>query len=166
MRCMMTGPRKDILDWDEYFMALAVLASMRSRDPSTQVGAVIINHKHIVLATGFNGFPRNIDPKTFSWAREGDFLDTKYAYICHAESNAIDNRGTNSLEDSTIYTTLYPCHECSKRVIQNGIKEVVYLSNKYGHLPEYIAAAKMFEAAGVNTRELDIDKTIILEIKK
>ncbi len=141
--------RQDYLSWDEYFMGIAVLSSYRSKDPSTQVGACIVNEKNRIMSMGYNGFPSGCDDDEFPWEREGDMYNTKYAYVCHAELNAILNcRGTN-LEGCRIYVALFPCNECAKAIIQSGIKEVVYLSDKYADSPGVRASKRMFEAAGV-----------------
>ena len=115
--------RKDYLTWDEYFMAISQLSSMRSKDPSTQVGACIVSGDNRILSIGYNGAPNGFDDKKFPWDREGDMLNTKYAYVCHAELNAILNYsgGSGSLKGSRIYTTLFPCNECTKAIIQSGI---------------------------------------------
>ena len=122
--------RENYLTWDEYFMSIAKLSSMRSKDPSTQVGACIVGLDNRILSIGYNGAPNGFSDDTFPWQREGDMLNTKYAYVCHAEMNAILNyRGTRKeLENSKIYVDLFPCNECAKLIVQAGIKEVVYLS--------------------------------------
>ena len=141
--------RQDYLSWDEYFMGIAVLSSYRSKDPSTQVGACIVNEKNRIMSMGYNGFPAGCDDDEFPWEREGDVYNTKYAYVCHAELNAILNcRGAN-LEGCRIYVALFPCNECAKAIIQSGIKEVVYLSDKYADSPGVRASKRMFNAAGV-----------------
>lgn len=157
--------REDVPSWDERCMASAVLASKGSRDPSTQVGAFIASPDNLPIASGYNGFPRGVSNEDFPWEREGDWLDTKYPYMCHAEQNAIDNRGANLLQGCRMYVTLFPCNECAKRIIQNGISEVIYLSDKYHDKDEMVASRRMFQAAGVKTRQLKINKTITLELK-
>ena len=163
----MIGPREDFLTWDERWMADAVLASKRSKDPSTQVGACIVDNENIPVSSGYNGFPKKISNSALPWDRKGEPLDTKYMYMCHAEQNAIDNSNCNRerMSESKIYTTLYPCNECAKRIIQTGIKEVIYLSDKYHDKDECVAARKMFELSGVKTRQLKINKTIVIELK-
>lgn len=165
----MLGPRDDYLRWDEYYMAKAVLIAERSKDPNTQVGAAIADDKNKPVGEGYNGLPRGVDNNLISWDREGEFLDTKYPFICHAERNAI----TNSVADddrmgkSRIYTSLFPCHECAKDIIQSGINEVVYLSDKYHDTNSAKAARKMFELAKVKTRQLMFKepKIITIELK-
>lgn len=142
--------RKDYISWDEFFMGVAKLASQRSKDPNTQVGACIVKD-NIILSVGYNGFPRGCSDDEFPWTREGE--DNKYKYVVHAELNAILNSQGRNLNGSTLYVTLFPCNECAKAIIQSGIKEVVYLSDKYKDLPSTIAAKTMFEAAGVKFRE-------------
>jgi dCMP deaminase len=140
--------RKDYISWDQYFMGVAKLSAMRSKDPHTQVGACIINKDKRIVGIGYNGLPRGCDDKLFPWNKEGDFVDTKYPYVVHAEANAILNATTN-LKGSTIYVTLFPCNECTKLIIQSGIEEIIYESNKYLGRQENDAALKMLEAAKI-----------------
>ncbi len=147
--------RIDYISWDEYFMGIAALSAKRSKDPNTQVGACIVNDLNRIMSVGYNGFPRGCDDDIFPWEREGEELGTKYPYVCHAELNAIlNNRGAN-LENCRIYVTLFPCNECAKAIIQSGIREVVYISDKYSMTKGTIASKKMFEAAGVTLRMLN-----------
>jgi dCMP deaminase len=143
-------PRNRI-SWDECFMKIAHTIADRSQDPSTQAGAVVVNGKNIVLGMGYNGWPRGIESHELPWEKEGEYDKTKYAYVCHAEENAIYN-ANNSTENSKIYCTLFPCNECAKTIIQNGIKEVVYASDKYAELPAYKASKKMLKLAKVKLR--------------
>ena len=123
--------RSDYLSWDEYFMGVALLSAQRSKDPNTQVGACIINEKKKIVGIGYNGLPIGCDDDTFPWDRDGDFLATKYPYVCHAELNAILNKISADLDKCTVYVTLFPCNECAKVIIQSGIQEIIYLTNKY-----------------------------------
>ncbi|PRP77376.1 deoxycytidylate deaminase [Planoprotostelium fungivorum] len=123
--------RENYLSWDEYFMSVAFLSAMRSKDPNTQVGACIVNTDNRIVGIGYNGLPTGCEDDQFPWARHGDPLDTKYPFVCHAEMNAILNRNTGDLRHSRIYVALFPCNECSKLIIQSGIKEVVYYGDKY-----------------------------------
>lgn len=148
----MSKPRENAISWDECFMRMAHLIAERSKDPSTQAGAVIADPKNVVVGLGYNGFPRGVDNGDFPWEREGDFLETKYAYVCHAEENAIYN-ANNSTKDGKIYCTLFPCNECAKTIIQNGIKEVIYESDKYHDLPAFIASRRMLDAGEVKYRQ-------------
>ena len=147
--------RKDYLSWDEYFMGIAILSSQRSKDPSTQVGACIVDENNKVVGTGYNGAPRGIKDEDFPWERKGDFLETKYAYVCHAELNAILNSTKESLKNCSMYVGLSPCNECAKAIIQAGIKKVVYLSDKYFDVLEFIAGKKLLKMAGVELIQLD-----------
>ena len=140
--------RTDYISWDEYFMAVAKLAGMRSKDPNTQVGACIVSQNNKILTMGYNGFPMGCSDDEFPWARVGETVDTKYAYVTHAELNAILNYRGN-LEGSKLYVSLFPCNECAKAIIQDGIKTVVYGDNKYDGTPSVIASKRMFKAAGV-----------------
>ena len=143
--------RQDYITWDEYFMAVAILASMRSKDPSTQVGACIVGQNNIILSTGYNGFPIGCSDDEFPWDREGD--DNKYPFVVHAELNAILNANGKSLKDSKIYVDLFPCNECAKAIIQSGIGEIVYLRDKYADTPAVIASKRMLTSAGVVLRQ-------------
>lgn len=133
-------------------MRMAHVIAGRSKDPSTQAGAVIADQNNVVVGLGYNGFPRGVDSDKFTWERDGEMLDTKYAYVCHAEENAVYN-SNNSTQGGKLYCTLFPCNECAKTVIQNGIKEVVYESDKYHDVPAFIAARRLFDAAGVTCRQ-------------
>lgn len=146
--------RKDYINWDDYFMGIAILSSMRSKDPNTQVGACIVNEDKRIVGVGYNGLPKGCEDDDFPWEREGDYLETKYPYVCHAELNAILN-SIKSLRNCSIYVALFPCNECSKAIIQSGIKEIVYLSDKYNGTNENKASKKMLNAAGVKYRKLE-----------
>ena len=146
--------RKGYLEWDEYFMAIAKLSAMRSKDPSTQVGACIVTPDRRIVGVGYNGLPAGCSDDEFPWDREGDFLNSKYAYVCHAELNAILN-STKNLKGCTIYVDLFPCNECAKSIIQSGISEIVYLSDKYDNTDSNIASKKLLNAANVKLRQLD-----------
>lgn len=144
---------ENYISWDEYFMGVALLSAMRSKDPSTKVGACIINQNKRIVGIGYNGFPYGCDDDIFPWQREGEFLDTKYPYVVHAEPNAILN-STSNLDGATIYVSLFPCNECMKLIIQSGIREIVYLSDKYADTPSNIASKKMAESAGIVCRRM------------
>ncbi len=148
----MAGKRTDYITWDEYFMGLALLSAKRSKDPSTQVGACIVDHNNKVLSIGYNGTPIGFSDELMPWQREGSFLETKYAYVCHAEMNAILNFH-GDLRNTKLYVALFPCNECAKAIIQAGIKEVIYLSDKYKDTDATIASKKMFDTCGVSYRQ-------------
>ena len=158
--------RKNYLTWDEYFMSVAKLSAMRSKDPSTQVGACIASNTNRILSTGYNGAPNGIEDKYFPWDREGEFLNTKYPYVGHAEMNCIlSYRGDNKdLENARIYVDLFPCNECAKIIIQSGIKEVIYLCDKYADTDGVKASKKMFDACGVKYKQINIDKEITIKL--
>ena len=156
--------RKDYICWDEYFMGVAYLAGMRSKDPSTQVGACIVSEDNKILSMGYNGLPRGCDDDEFPWDREGDELNTKYPFVAHSELNAILNYRGGSLEGAKLYVSLFPCNECAKAIIQAGIKTIVYDSDKYNGTPMNIASKRMLDAAGVtyepykrSGRKIEID---------
>ena len=141
--------RQDYLSWDEYFMGIAELSARRSKDPSTQVGACIVDDNHKIMSVGYNGMPKACSDDEFPWDREGGQLETKYFFVCHAELNAILNYRGGSLEGSRIYATLFPCNECAKAIIQAGIKEIIYACDKYADSASVVASKMMFKAAGV-----------------
>ena len=144
--------RKDYLSWDEYFMGIALLSSMRSKDPSTQVGACIVDGDKKVVSIGYNGMPRGVDDDSIPWGH-GEGLDSKYLYVCHAEFNAILNtRDGSALNGCRIYVTLFPCNECAKAIVQVGIKEVIFASDKYHDGLEQQASRRILEMAGVSYR--------------
>ena len=145
----MSGKREDYITWDEYFMSVARLAGMRSKDPNSQVGACIVSNDNKILSMGYNGFPTGCSDDEFPWFREGDALDTKYLYVVHSELNAILNYQGGSLEGAKLYVSLFPCNECAKAIIQAGIKTVVYDEDKYADTPSVIASKRMMDAAGV-----------------
>jgi len=145
----MSDKRQDYISWDEYFMGVALLSGMRSKDPNTQVGACIVSEDNKILSMGYNGFPRGCSDDEFPWCREGEPLDNKYFYTTHSELNAILNYRGGSLEGAKLYVTLFPCNECAKAIIQSGIKTVVYDCDKYADTPSVIASKRMLNAAGV-----------------
>ena len=143
-----------IISWDDYFMGLAHLSALRSKDPNTQVGAAIIDNENRVVSIGYNGMPRGCDDEKMPWGREGGFLDTKYAFVVHAELNAILN-SPRSVKDCTVYVSLFPCNECAKAIIQSGIKKIVYESDKYDGTDGNTASKMMLKQAGVELVQLD-----------
>lgn len=142
------------LSWNEYFIGVAQLAALRSRDTNTQVGACIVNNNKII-STGYNGLPRTCDECGLPTNREGEWLDTKYPYVVHAELNAILNAPTTNLKNCKIYVTLFPCCECAKAILQSGIKEVYYIENKHPNDDTYIAAKILFEKSNILVQKLE-----------
>lgn len=153
----------NVLTWDEYFMGLAHLSALRSKDPNTQVGAAIVDENHRVVSVGYNGFPTGVSDDEFPWSREGDVLTSKYAFVVHAELNAILN-SQRSVRGCTIYVSLFPCNECAKAIIQSGIKKIVYESDKYNGVDTNIASKRMLKAAGVEL--IRISNTISIHVEK
>lgn len=152
---MPTQARKDYISWDQYFMGVALLSAKRSKDPNTQVGACIVNAKNRIVGIGYNGFPYGCSDEEFPWAnKEEDFLDNKYPYVVHAEPNAILNANA-PLDGCKLYVSLFPCNECAKLIIQSGIKEIVYMDDKYSGTPSDIASKKMLDAAGIKYRKIE-----------
>ncbi len=154
--------REKVLSWDEYFMGLAHLSALRSKDPSTQVGACIVDQNKKVVSIGYNGLPIGCSDDEFPWGREGGMLESKYAFVVHAELNAILN-SPRSLHGCTLYVSLFPCNECAKAIIQSGIRKVVYECDKYAAEDNVIASKKMLKAAGVELVQLD--KQITIDVK-
>ena len=154
--------REDYINWDEYFMGIALLTAMRSKDPNSQVGACIVSPENKILSLGYNGMPMGCSDDEMPWEREGAPLQTKYMYVCHAELNAILN-ASGDLRGCRVYVALFPCNECAKAIIQSGIKEVVYISDKYRDTDSVRASKRMFDAAGVKYKKLEIkrDKLVI-----
>ena len=147
---MASSKREDFISWDEYFMGVAMLSAMRSKDPNTQVGACIVSPEHKILSMGYNGFPTGCSDDEFTWEREGE--DNNYYSSTHSALNAILNYRGGSLEGASIFVTLFPCNECAKAIIQSGIKEVVYADDKYSMTAGVIASKKMLNAAGIKIR--------------
>lgn len=156
--------KKDYISWDEYFMGVAVLSSKRSKDPNTNVGACIVNKKNRIVGIGYNGMPYGCEDTEFPWGNDkSDYLNCKYPYVVHAEPNAILN-ATCPLDDCTLYVTLFPCNECAKLIIQSGIKEIVYMSDKYNGTLENLASKRMLNSAKIKCRQMkNIQITLIGE---
>jgi dCMP deaminase len=156
--------RSDYISWDEYFMGIALLSAKRSKDPNTQVGACIVDRDNKIVGIGYNGFPIGCSDDNLPWSREGAANETKYPYVVHAEANAILN-STKDIHGARIYVDLFPCNECAKLIIQSGIKEVVYLSDKYKESDTVKASRRMFQMAGIKERQLIVkNRKIILDL--
>lgn len=155
--------RTGYISWDEYFMSIAVLSAMRSKDPNTQVGACIVSPDNKIVGTGYNGLPIGCSDDEFPWEREGSLYNTKYAYICHAELNAILN-STKDLHGCKLYVALFPCNECAKAIIQSGIKTVFYKDDKYAQTEGVKASKRMFDQAGVEYKQIVFNKEISFNI--
>lgn len=153
--------RNDYLSWDEYFMGIALLSSQRSKDPGTQVGACIVSSENRIMSMGYNGMPNGCSDDCYPWERDGEALDTKYMYVCHAELNAILNFNGGTLKGCRVYTTLFPCNECTKAIIQKGISEIVYLSDKYADSDSVKASKRMLDSAGVTYRQFEKTKRTV-----
>ena len=142
-------------------MGIAMLSAKRSKDPNTQVGACIVNVYNKIVGIGYNGFPIGCSDNDFPWDRKADNINkTKYPYVVHAEANAILN-STKDLHGARIYVDLFPCNECAKLIIQSGIKEIVFLSDKYKDTDSVKAARKMLKKAGVKERQLNLKNKFI-----
>jgi len=135
-------------------MGVANLSALRSKDDTSQVGACIVNTRNRIIGIGYNGLPYGCNDDEVPWKRDGGFLDSKYAYVVHAEANAILNSSTD-LQDSRVYVTLFPCNECAKLIIQSGIKEVIYLEDKYHNEEIFVASRRLLDASGVAYRQLE-----------
>ncbi len=159
--------RTDYISWDEYFMGIALMSSMRSKDPGTQVGCCIVNKEKRIMSVGYNGMPAGCDDDEYPWERNGNTLETKYPYVCHAELNAILNNRSGSLDGCTVYVSLFPCNECAKAIIQSGIKKIIYLEDKYADADNVIASKRMLNSAGIELERFsgNIDE-ITIKYKK
>lgn len=146
----MTEKRNDYINWDEYFMGIAALSALRSKDPNSQVGACIVSEENKILSVGYNGFPIGCSDEKFPWGREGEPINTKYPYVVHSELNAILNYRGGSLFGTKIYVTLFPCNECAKAIIQAGIKTVIYDCDKYDGTPMNLVSKELLKTAGIN----------------
>jgi len=158
----MVGKRTDYLSWDEYFMAVALLSGLRSKDPNTQVGACVANDQNKIVGVGYNGFPWGCSDDELPWDRQGNYLDTKYPYVCHAELNAVLNSIAADLRGARIYVALFPCNECTKVIIQSGISEIIYLSDQYWDTDSVRASKTMLDRAGIPYRQFTPDRESIL----
>ena len=165
----MQKKRNDYITWDDYFMGISLISALRSKDPNTQVGACIVNEENKIVGIGYNGFPKGCSDDELPWNREGNNeLEKKYLYVVHAEQNAILN-STTSLKNCKMYVALFPCNECCKIIIQSGIKEIIYLDDKYANSDSVKASKIMLNMAKVNYRKhipKDKEMNISLEVKK
>lgn len=152
----MPGKRDDVISWDEFFMRVAAAASLRSKDPNTQVGACIADTNHRILSVGYNGTPVGLGDDEFPWETHEDPLQDKHNYVIHAEANAILNyRGSlKDMSGATVYVTLFPCHECAKMLVQAGIGEVVYMGDKYHDTEDARISRTILERCGVAYRQV------------
>ncbi len=142
------------ITWDEYFMGVALLSAKRSKDPSTQVGACLVNQDKRIIGIGYNGFPRGCSDDIFPWGKGNENeLNNKYPYVVHAEANAILN-SSGSLKGSTVYVTLFPCNECAKLLIQSGIKHIVYMTEIHKGTVSDQASKRMLDAAGITYEKM------------
>lgn len=161
------GKREDYISWDEYFMGLAELSAMRSKDPNTQVGACIVNERKRIVGIGYNGFPIGCSDDELPWGRKADSqLDTKYPYVAHAELNAILN-STVKLDNCTMYTIMFPCNECVKLIIQSGIRKVIYMYNPYDDTDSIKASKRMMDMAGVEYEQyVPEEEKLVIDFRK
>ncbi len=155
--------RQEVISWDAYFMGVAHLSALRSKDPSTQVGACIVDPHKKIVGIGYNGFPTGVSDDDFPWSREGDFASTKYAYVVHAELNAILN-APRRVQGCTLYVSLFPCNECAKAIIQAGIKEIVYEDDKYADSDSVQVSKRMLKEAGISLRKTDHKVQVSLDL--
>lgn len=169
-KALFNGMRRDYIGWDDYFMAIAKLSAYRSKDPCTQVGAVLVDESNRIVGIGYNGFPRPCNDDVFPWYKQRKMEDNttcivnaengskieiddpvhdKKFFVVHAEANAILNSNTANLKNTRLYTTLYPCSECAKLILQSGIKKIYYMYHMHVDRAEYRASAYMFAAARI-----------------
>ncbi len=163
---LLGGKRKDYLSWDEFFMGISKLSAGRSKDPNTQVGACIVSGDNRILSIGYNGAPNGFPDDEFPWNREGKPTETKYMYVCHGEANAINNYygSRKDLKGAKIYVDLFPCNECAKLIVQCGISEVVYLSDKYDGTDGNVASKHIFDTCGVKYRMMGKEHQKVLKV--
>jgi dCMP deaminase len=144
--------RTNYTDWNTFFMSVAVLSSKRSKDPVSQVGACITDKENKIVSVGYNGFPRGCSDDIFPWGKDSpEAENNKYSYVIHAEMNSILNKNTVNLDNCVLYTTLFPCCECTKVIIQSGIKTIWYLDYR-----EDLASLRMIAATGVKCEQLTL----------
>jgi dCMP deaminase len=159
----MSGKRVNYLSWDDTIMFMAKVIAQRSKDPNTQVGCCIVDDKHRIIGSGYNGFPRGCDDDLFPWLKEKDsIVMNKYGYVVHAEQNAILNSSRMDLEGTIMYVTHHPCNECAKFIIQSGIKEVLFNTDPQPESDPIVAAKLMFKAAGIVVRHYVCDTMQII----
>lgn len=155
--------RQEYLSWEDYFMSVAFLSAMRSKDPATQVGATIVNDEKKIVGIGYNGFPKGCSDDKLPWGKtDQDKYNTKYMYVCHAEMNAILNKNTSDIKNCTMYVALFPCNECAKMIIQSGLKEIVYFSDKHADKDSTKASKRMLDMTGIKYRQYSPKKNKIL----
>ncbi|KAK7096812.1 hypothetical protein V1264_003871 [Littorina saxatilis] len=155
--------RVGYLTWDEYFMATAFLSAQRSKDPRTQVGACIVSEDNKIVGIGYNGMPIGCSDDVMPWGRDShDVLETKQLYVCHAELNAVLNKNAADVKNCRIYVALFPCNECAKVVIQSGIREVIYYSDKYAAKDEFKASRRLLNIAGIKLRQFQPERKQIV----
>lgn len=153
------------INWDEFFMMSAVLASCRSKDPNTRVGCVIVNRNNRIISSGYNGFPNGIGDDKLPWTKDSECFDkTKYAYVVHAEVNSILNSYTTDLKDCILYTTLFPCNECTKLIIQKGISKIIYAKMSNKHKPSVDASIKMLNLVNIEISKYSGLDSILLQL--
>lgn len=159
----MPGKRTDVISWDEFFMRVAIAAAMRSKDPNTQVGACIAGVDNRILSVGYNGTPSGLDDDSFPWDTTDNPLTDKHSYVIHAEANAILNyRGSlKDMTDARAYVTLFPCQECAKTLVQAGVREVIYLDDKYHDTMGGQIARAVFDRCGVTYRQIHLSEAAI-----
>ncbi len=143
-----------VISWDEYFMGVAILSSMRSKDPKCQVGACIVNGQKKIVSLGYNGMPysKQDNDQTYPWTKNADPIKHKHTYVVHAELNAILNAHAD-IRGCTLYATLFPCHECCKAIVQSGITELVYITQKDDADNLVKASELMLANAGIICRQ-------------
>lgn len=160
---------ENYIDWDSYFMGIADLSSFRSKDPNSKVGACIVSEDNRILSIGYNGCPNGFDDKYMPWNREAECeVNRKYFYVVHAEANAILNYKGNKedLKNATVYVNLFPCNECAKMIVQLGIKNIVYSSDKYNGTDGNQVAKILFDRCGVKYRKFDDKKKVKIIVPK
>lgn len=149
----------NIISWDEVFMSACTLFSMRSKDPKTKVGAVIVDRQtKVILGAGYNGLPRGIEDTDERWSDE-----SKHNYVVHAETNALLNQNipiNSKGREKILYCTYHPCHHCAKLICQDNITEIVYSNDKFLRQETGQWASLLFQGKGVVVRQFSPSITI------
>jgi len=150
------------INWDEYFMLQAMLASYKSKDPNTKVGSVIVDEHNHQISMGYNGTIAGVDETLIPWGnnREVPLEHQKYGYVIHSEANAISH-AKGSLANARVYVTLFPCNECAKLLASHRVKEIIYLSDKYAETPENRIAKKIFQMSKISYRQLKLSEVTL-----
>ncbi|XP_020296206.1 uncharacterized protein LOC109861093 isoform X2 [Pseudomyrmex gracilis] len=151
--------KKKQINSEEYFMGIAYLSSRRSKEAMFDIGACIVNKDGVVVGTGYNGMPRGMDEIPKLKTGQSSQCTSKlsgFFKVCHAVINAVLNRNTNNIKDSTLYVTTYPCIECAKIILQFGITRLVHMPIKQNIDTQ--VAKELLETAAISIRKYNLSK--------